>query len=95
MIVLYQSTRFEVEQWFIDAIAGLKAFDNVFFGINYRLRESNYEWRHYSHLEKGVKHALGPAVQTNGGLQFRPKDYNNERMIAKMMTKKNGSNARS
>lgn len=84
VIVLYQSTRFEVEQWFVDAIAGLKAFDNVFFGIYYRLWESNYEWRHYSRLEKGVKHVLGPAVQSSCGLHFRPKDYN-KGMSAKLM----------
>lgn len=86
VIVLQTWTRVDIEQWLIDAIAGLKAFENVFFCMRFRLVGQDYEKGHYWLIEEGVKHALGPAVRSNWGLHFRPKDYEDERMRAQRET---------
>lgn len=82
VIVLKSWTTVKFEQWFIDAIAGLRTFDSVFFCMRYRLTETSYEWGQYSRIMEGARFALGPAVQNDGGLYFRPKNYINERMRA-------------
>lgn len=82
VIVLKSWTKVEVEQWLIDAIAGLKAFENVFFCMRFRLVGHDHENGHYSLIEEGVKHALGPAVWSSWGLHFRPKNYEDVRVRA-------------
>lgn len=86
VIVLQTWTTVKFEQWFIDAIAGLRTFDSVFFCMRYRLTETNYESGQYSRIKEGVRFALGPAVQNVCGLHFRPKNYINERMRAQGWT---------
>lgn len=93
IIVLNQFTIVEIEKWFIDAIAGLNAFENVFFCMRYPLDMAKHECGQYERLEKGVKHTLGPAVEGNRCLNFRPKHYNDEKMRAQR-AKRIGEEAR-
>lgn len=77
--VLKPSTRFMVEQWFVDGIAGLKALDNVFICFHFRPEQSNELTDHFWHIEEGVEYALGPAKKNRCGLHFRPNSY--QRMV--------------
>ena len=82
LIVLRPTTDIQFGQWFIRGIAGLTAFESVFFCMRYRLVEENYERNHYSEIKEYLKDALGPAMEDNFGLHFRPKYYNEQRMRA-------------
>lgn len=53
--------------------------------MRYRLMKENYERGHYSKLKELLKDALGPAMEDSFGLQFRPKDYIEQRMRAQQM----------
>lgn len=83
--VLNEKSNVKFEQWFINAIAGLTAYEKVFFSVIYRPREADTELNLCSNIEEGVRHALGPAVWSSSGLLFRPKDYNDERIRAQIM----------